>query len=87
MTTEKSVNFGGKAFHVGFKSCELGHLVFCVQSVVKTENIHTEWSYSDFWKGVKNRAVSDTVLQKFKWKKYSSYFCVYRNLKFDDKIS
>ena len=86
MTSEKSVNFVGKTFHVGFKSCELGHL-FYVQSVVKTENIHTERSYSEFWKGVKNRAVSDTVLQKFKWKKYSSYFCVYRNLKFDDKIS
>lgn len=41
----------------------------------QTENIHTEWSYSEFLKGVKNRAVSDTVLQKFKWKKYSSYFC------------
>ena len=66
-----------------FKPCELGNLVFYVQSVAKTENIHTEWSYSEFWKGVKNRAVSDTVLQKFKWKKYSSYFCVYGNSKLD----
>ena len=74
-----------ESFHVGFKSCKLLSCILC--AVVKTENIHTEWSYSEFWKGVKNRTVSDTVLQKFKWKKYSSYFCVYRNPKFDDKIS